>query len=174
MQHIQEFDQKVALEAILYLADKSASPTFHHIAKLLYFADRMHLERYGRFICGDRYVAMKHGPVPSGVYDMIKAAQNGVQYLCFPEAEGAFDVVGKYTVKPRRHPDVGWFSSSDLACLDEALRKYDKYTFEEMTRMSHDSAWRAADENDFISIEAIVASLGNPSGLLEHLANQHP
>lgn len=174
MQHAQEFDQKVALEAILYLAEHSASPTFHHIAKLLYFADRMHLEQYGRFICGDRYVAMKHGPVPSGVYDMIKAAQHGVQYLHFPEAEGAFDVIGRYTVRPHRSADQGWFSSSDLTCLNEALRMYDRYTFEQMTNLSHDSAWRAADENDFIPIEAIVASVGNPSGLLEQVTNPYP
>jgi uncharacterized phage-associated protein len=39
----------------------------------MYFADRKHLEKYGRFICGDSYVAMKHGPVPSEIYDILKA-----------------------------------------------------------------------------------------------------
>ena len=60
-----EFNEKVALEVILYIANKSQKPTFHHIAKLLYFADKSHLCQYGRFICGDNYIAMKNGPVPS-------------------------------------------------------------------------------------------------------------
>jgi hypothetical protein len=33
----------------------------------MYFADKAHLEQYGRFICGDSYVAMK--PVPIGTYE---------------------------------------------------------------------------------------------------------
>lgn len=174
MQHTQRFNEKTALEVILYLAQKSSDPTFHHISKLLYFADRLHLERYGRFICGDRYIAMKNGPVPSGVYNMLKNAKTGVQYFCFPEAEGAFDVVGEYTVRALRAPDMGRFSDSDIECLDEALRQYDRYSFGRLTQLSHDAAWSAADENDTIPIEAIVRSLGDPDGLLEHLANPHP
>lgn len=170
---MQKFDEQVALEAILYLTQKSDDPTFHHISKLLYFADRMHLERYGRLICGDRYIAMKNGPVPSRVYDMLKDAQRGILYLSYPDAEGAFAVEG-YRVKALRSPDMDMFSDSDLECLDESLRRYDHYSFGALTRLSHDEAWRSADENDAISIEAIVRSIGSPAGLLEHLTNPHP
>src|SRR5688572_4207008 len=86
------FNEKAAVETILYIASRSKEPTYHRIAKLLYFADLLHLERYGRFICGDRYIAMKHGPVPSGVYAMMKAAEGGVSYYSFPAAENAFVV----------------------------------------------------------------------------------
>lgn len=161
---MQKFDERVALEAILYLAQKSTDPTFHHISKLLYFADRLHLEQYGRSICGDRYIAMKNGPVPSRVYDMMKDAQGEI---------GAFEVEG-FRVMALRAPDTDRFSDSDLECIDESLRLYDHCSFGTLTRLSHDEAWRSADENDAISTEAIVRSLGNPDGLLEHLANPHP
>ena len=42
------------------------------LIKLLYLADRKSLEEKSRPITGDRFVAMDHGPVLSGVYDLIK------------------------------------------------------------------------------------------------------
>ncbi len=169
-----EFDQKAAVEAILYLAEKSQDSTFHRISKLLYFADRRHLAQYGRFICGDSYIAMKHGPVPSGVYDMLKAERHGSGYLYFPEAERAFEVHSKHYVRPLRAPDLEWLSDSDIECLDDALERYDPCTFGELTALSHDDAWDSADDNDFISLDAVIDSIGNPDGLSKHLANPQP
>lgn len=168
-----EFDAKVAIEAILFIANKSQAPTFHHIVKLLYFADRLHLQRYGRLICGDDYVAMKHGPVPSGIYDMLKAIRYGQTNDHFPELKSAFQV-NDYTVIPLRSPDLEWLSDSDVECLTEALSVYDNLSFNQLTDLSHDDAWQSADQDDFISLEALVSSVGNPNQLLEHLNNPHP
>ncbi|WP_409530306.1 Panacea domain-containing protein [Shinella sp.] len=43
-----------------------------HALKTLYYADRAHLQRYGRPITGDRYIAMENGPVPSYAYNAVK------------------------------------------------------------------------------------------------------
>ena len=42
------------------------------LLKLMYYADRESLDLYGQPITGDRYVNMKHGPVLSSVYDLVK------------------------------------------------------------------------------------------------------
>ena len=42
------FEREKAIEAILYLAGRIEDPTFHSIGKLMYFADKTSLERYGR------------------------------------------------------------------------------------------------------------------------------
>ncbi|MEK7221817.1 MAG: Panacea domain-containing protein, partial [Nitrospirota bacterium] len=60
------FDPDKAIQAILFVARSITGATFHQISKIIYFADKDHLQKYGRLICGDSYVAMKHGPVPSG------------------------------------------------------------------------------------------------------------
>ncbi len=52
------FDSEKALEAILYVASKAPVPDIYHVGKILYYADRAHLERYGRLITGDEYKAM--------------------------------------------------------------------------------------------------------------------
>jgi uncharacterized phage-associated protein len=170
------FDERIAVEAILYIASKSREPTFHRIAKLLYFADLCHLERHGRFICGDRYIAMKHGPVPSGVYDILTSERDGIRYLNFPATEDAFEVTGerRYHVRPLREANLEWLSDSDIECLDESIHQYDHLSFAQLTALSHDAAWESADENDSISLEAIVQRLGNPSGLLEYLQDPNP
>ena len=75
MKHPFEFNAEKAIEVILYIAEHIKEPTFHTVSKVLYFADKEHLEKYGRFICGDSYIAMRRGPVPSGVYDLLKLAR---------------------------------------------------------------------------------------------------
>jgi len=50
----------------------------------------MHLERYGRLIFGDTYIAMKHGRVPPGVYDMRKDARPQTGFYRYREAADAF------------------------------------------------------------------------------------
>src|SRR5690606_4362468 len=70
-----KFNRAAALEAILYLAANSRDATLHRVFKLLYFAEKQHLEKYGRMITGDAYKAMEYGPVPSKSYDLTKMAR---------------------------------------------------------------------------------------------------
>lgn len=74
--HVKHFDREKALEVILYIANNLDGATFHSISKMLYLSDKLHLQEYGRLICGDRYIAMEYGPVPSAIYDMLKVAAN--------------------------------------------------------------------------------------------------
>ena len=73
MKHPFIFDPDKAVETILYIANKVQGTDFHRISKLMYFADKIRLEESGRFICGDSYMAMKHGPVPCKTYDILKS-----------------------------------------------------------------------------------------------------
>lgn len=163
------FDPEKALNAILWIAKRIPSPTFHSISKLLYFADRLHLERYGRLISGDSYVAMKNGPVPSGAYDIMKAVRGDGTCAVEAEAQEALTVDGRYHVIPRRAANEAHFSESDLECLHETIQQYGSLSFKELTDLSHDAAWDSADENDIIELEQIIATLPDGASLLEHL-----
>lgn len=164
-----QFDPEKALNAILWIAKRVPSPTFHSISKLLYFADRLHLQRYGRLINGDSYVAMKNGPVPSGAYDIMKAVRGDGMCAFGKEAQEAFTVDGGHDVIPRRNANEALFSESDLECLHEAIQQYGHLSFKELTRISHDAAWDSADENDIIELEQIIATLPDGPSLLAHM-----
>ena len=162
------FDADKAIEAILFVAPHLKQPTLHSIAKILYQADRMHLGRYGRPITGDRYVAMKHGPVPSRVYDVLKTLRGDAQMSLPAGAEQALGVENSYLVRARRSANLEVLSESERQCLTEAVRKRGSMGFQQLTDESHDAAWNAAGENDVIELEHFLLTLDNREELRAH------
>lgn len=167
--HRFRFDPEKALNLVLYVAREVPLATFHTISKVIYFADKLHLQRYGRLICGDSYVAMKHGPVPSEIYDMMKDVRGDGFSEHWQTAREAFQVKGKATVVPSKAPDLDVFSDSDLECLAESIKTYGHLDFARLTELSHDAAWKATDDNDMIDLEQIAATLPDGPALIQHL-----
>lgn len=172
-----ELDVKKAIQTILYVATglPNQPANLYKLLKVIYFADKEHLHRYGRFIFGDRYVAMNHGPVPSGAYDIVKYVRGDMAWgpEC-PEAKDAFGA-DRYSVAPYIDADRNLFSDSDIECLDEAIKKYGHLSFPELKRISHrDQAYMDADENDYMTIESIAETAPDKDALLEYLRDPHP
>ncbi|MEX2608106.1 MAG: Panacea domain-containing protein [Kiritimatiellia bacterium] len=103
--------------------------------KLVYFADRHHLRRYGRPITNDRYVAMTYGPVPSACKDLAEMSD----FLGDEEREYAspfLETVDAHTFASKREPDILVLSESDLESLRFAWDTYqgwDKFKLAEHT-----------------------------------------
>lgn len=179
MQYPFPFEPAKAVECVLYLAARLPRPGLHNIAKIFYFADKRHLREYGRLICGDRYVAMKYGPVPSAIYGMLKAVRGDARDQWTParavvkEAKRAL-AVSRHRVKPLREADLLELSDSDVKCLEWALKKYGRCLFDALTRMSHDAAWKSAKPNTAISLEAMTANCRGRGALLDYLRNPTP
>ncbi|EHD1145342.1 SocA family protein [Escherichia coli] len=168
------FDSEKALEAILYVASKAPIPDIYHVGKILYYADRFHLESFGRLITGDHYNAMKDGPVASNTYDIIKIARGDGRYIpngCDVDSvRKAFSVSGM-TIVPSREADEDFFSDSDLECIDKSIAMLGNMSFEAIRTISHDAAWEQADHNGEMSLESIVAQLKNSKLILDYLKN---
>ncbi|MHB8409536.1 MAG: Panacea domain-containing protein [Acidiferrobacterales bacterium] len=163
-----QFLSEKAQQALLYVAGKLPEHrNMYKVLKVIYFADKQHLFDYGRFIFGDSYIAMQHGPVPSGAYNMVKRVKlEHARPDC--ECDGAlFTVREDDTIEPLVQPDLLCFSKSDLECLDKAIEECRPLTFGQLKSRSHDEAYNAADDNDIISIESIAAMA--PSGQSEAL-----
>jgi uncharacterized phage-associated protein len=160
-------DPEKMREVILYVAKRVKEPTLHTVSKIMYFADRLHLADYGRFITGDMYIAMEYGPVPSAAYDYLKELRRGTTKT------DEMSVVG-YNVVPQRDANREVLSESDIDCLNRSIQKYGRMTFGELTDASHDQAWHASPANGEITIETIIQTFEDADALLEHLRNQHP
>lgn len=174
-----EFNIDKGIDAILYIIQNGAKPTLHHISKVMYFADKEHLQKYGRLIFGDHYVAMKHGPVPSEIYDILKVTRGDKLLSSTPnelvdKTKSSFSVQEKYKVNQLREANLDVFSESDLECLDHSIKKYGNLSFDELTDLSHDEAWEATTENELIEIEYILSTLDNADELIDHLQDQYP
>jgi uncharacterized phage-associated protein len=163
------FDLRKAIEVLLYIAEKC--PDTYTALKVLYFADKEHLEKHGRFICGDTYIAMSAGPVPSGAYDIVKFARGDGFWRADPHIREAMAVEDYYSIVPKREPDLSFLSESDIECLDASIEEYGHLSFGELKRLSHDAAFETADRNDEISLDAIAKSLPDGEIILDYLRN---
>ena len=166
-----QFDKDKALEAIIYIAHNlPQNPGFFQISKMLYLADKLHLQQYGRFICEDDYYAMDHGPVPSHTYNLMKSD--------FPPENSFY--TSAYNIIPEREADLDEFSDSDLECLDEIIEAYGAMSFRDLREICHDEAWHKAwdTRGDYnsnrIPIENIVAMFENHDDLLAYLGDPNP
>jgi uncharacterized phage-associated protein len=172
MSRLFKFDPDKALEVILYIANRAPRPNVYWVLKILYFADKMSLQHWGRFICGDSYVAMSKGPVPSGAYDIVKEVRSGIPMTC-PLAGNAFEVKADHRIAPFRDADLDLLSQSDIESLDQSIQDNGHLSFGQLKNKSHDTAFdAAADENDFMPLEDIIATLPNAELVADYLAHR--
>jgi len=159
------------LEAFAYIAERAPAhrQNMYNVLKVFYLADKLHMERYGRFIFDDSYSAMRRGPVPSCAYDLMKAIKQG---QALPqEAESPVAVGQDHMVEPLRQADEDLFSGSDLICIDEII---DLSETEDLGDLSHDNAWEQTERNRMMPMEAILSTLQNSDALIELNRNRHP
>ncbi len=132
------------LEALVWIAEQRPGIDVFHVCKTLYFADKLHLNKYGRPITGDRYVAMADGPVPSLAYAMAGLDSQRLPNHLLEKASIALlrdssDPVGQgyLILNARREPNLAVFSQSDVECLKIALNNCANLTFKQLWDLVH-------------------------------------
>jgi uncharacterized phage-associated protein len=161
------FDETKAIETILYLSNRISESCKYNICKMLYFADKISLEKCGRFIFGETYSALAKGAIPSKAYDLLKQiADTPIEAL---NVEGN-DII------PLRDARLEYLSKSDIECLNQAIEIYDNNPIK-MKADAHDSAWQKAWDNrgdkksSRISIRHIAQTLNDSESLIDYLTN---
>ena len=166
------FNKDVALQAMLYVLSKLGTADMHKVSKILYFADRSHLSKYARSITGDDYIKMSYGPVPSNVYDIMKAVRGDSFFANTSEAkalEQYFKFVNSKDIMPLMCANLDYLSESDVECLDEAIAMCKDLIFEELTRLSHDFAWTNTALNGKMSIKDMLCEVGDSEEYIEYV-----
>jgi uncharacterized phage-associated protein len=133
------------------------------VCKLLYYADKEHLLKYGRPVIGDVYYHLDNGPVPSKSLDIMNEVINRDKvYL----KSGEISNQEKFTQflkvhKPawsrhpvfqlKKEPDLGCLSESENEALAVALKKYGALKPGELIDRTHQEApWRQSSPNSEI------------------------
>jgi uncharacterized phage-associated protein len=144
------FSESKALAALAFVASERPGLTPFYVAKVFYVAEKRHVNRYGRPIVADTYVAMTEGPVPSTIKNYIDENWHWVS-----QPEG---VIEAFTVRrgqglPKlmpgsREPRLEYLSDSDKECLLEAIAFCDGKSPDELSFLTHlDKAWSNAAVN---------------------------
>lgn len=174
-----EFDTDSAAAAVGYLVKTMHHRDLHSLAKALYVADLLHLDRYGRTIADERYNAMDYGPVPFTIYNSLCAMRGDDRFPIMNEPlyaklEALVAIRGRMHLELKGEPDLEDLSESDLACLAEAAQVVDANDFKANTNLTHDKAWgaaRARRANGPIDLEDMIDQLEDADLIREHLSH---
>lgn len=157
------------LETLVFISSEQPGIDEMYVHKILYFADKDHLNKYGRPIVADRFVRMDHGPVASLTRDMIHTNRNMLGAGLLGKILKSIIVEAQtkgnstfLTIKPSRELNLGAFSRSDLAILRECVKKYGKMPFHELSRLSKGRPYKAAAPNEDLDY-ALFIDDSNPS-----------
>lgn len=152
-----QFDETKGVEALTYIASKWDGVTPFFASKVLFFAEKWHLNRYARPIVGDTFIAMPAGPVPSTLYDFIKG---NLDQAGDPQAVASALYIdrGQFAqVRARRAADMDVLSASDVECLDEAIVFCRRRDFGTLSNLTHqERAWAEAPTNGPMDYDAMI------------------
>ncbi|HXI26135.1 MAG TPA: Panacea domain-containing protein [Pyrinomonadaceae bacterium] len=161
------FDPDKGLEIILYVSNRIACKDLYWVLKAPYFADKYNLAGAARPVSGDTYTAMKDGPVPSGLYDLVKDVRDKrVKSPNYDKAQRVFRVECNRII-PHRDADLSFLSKTEIESLDRAITEIGPLSFDTLKRRSHDDAYESADPNGDMSLEAIVRTLPDAELILD-------
>jgi uncharacterized phage-associated protein len=127
-----------ALEMILWLAKARPGIDIYHVVKAAYFADKAHLNAYGRPIAGDDYDADTYGPLGRTIYRLLRhdpmemIALGGNGQLPFRVRDDQ-----KWAVYADRDANLKLLSQSDVAALGEGLSHAADLSFDDLVEQTH-------------------------------------
>ena len=159
MSIVFEFKKDKAVAAVHYIAHEIQEISFEMLYSILYNADKIHLERYGRFIFGETYGATLNQVIPLNVVGLFLVKDNALS-------------IESGHVITRGKPDIDELSESDIKCLDKCICDY--YINRDRLRNLGEE-WIKARERakgqrlEDILVEDIVAMFPDSQDLLDYL-----
>jgi uncharacterized phage-associated protein len=149
---------KIIQAASVLLRCEHKQMSYLRLLKLLYIADREALKEVGRPILGTRPVAMKHGPLHSIVYDLIKG-----QHLEEP-LWSQYIERDRYQLKLVQDPGVGNLSRYEIKKLTDVCERYAHVDDWALAELTHEFAeWQKNYREHTavpISLDDILDALG--------------
>jgi len=146
-----------AVEVILWLATAKPGVDIYHVVKCAFFADKDHLNRYGRPVTGDHYEADVYGPKGKCVWGLLRREPEELLAL---DGNGPppFQVQDNngWIVEPERPANLRLLSKSDVECLQKALDEYGDLSFDELVELTHREPAYAAAEGGRIRYEDLL------------------
>ena len=130
------FNERKATQAAAYLLKKRGRQmSYLKLIKLLYWADRTTLARWGRPITTDRHVSMNHGPVLSHVLDLVNDGDAPGEAEIWGAA--IFPPAGNYEVQLKADPGDDELSEAEIAVLEEVWRRLGHLNRWQLVELAH-------------------------------------
>lgn len=136
---------------ILYLLNNmtESSRDVYHIVKTAYCAQQLHFVKYASRLYVDDITALPFGPVPSFIYDILKAARGDSVPEAFLSKEVADQFVASIAYEnelfyAKERYDDDFLSVSNIECLNEAIAMVSSKGFKDIYDMTHKAEYERA------------------------------
>lgn len=135
---MEAFDYRKATQCLNYFALKAGESVDKlRVLKLIYFADRYHLRKYGRLITNDIYFAMELGPVASSTKDIAEKSE----FLDETESKYTNEYLRtrpQHKLESNKPVDIDVFSESDIEALDFVWDKFGHLSPSDLVKSTHE------------------------------------
>ncbi|MGY6648037.1 Panacea domain-containing protein [Wenyingzhuangia sp. IMCC45574] len=129
------FNYKKSVQAVNLFANlEGREINYTKAIKLIWLSDRYYLRNHGKTITGDKYFALKNGPLASCTSDIIKAYNLSDEELSYREE--FFEVAG-YILKSVKEPNLKVFSKKELEILKLIYKTFSNETWDSLSNFSH-------------------------------------
>ncbi len=155
-----KFDPEKFVASLAFFASHANGVDKLKAAKLLYYADKYHLIRYGKPILGDVYYHLDYGPVPSKALDIMNEAIDPYRLRGIPQSN--LELLKKYIkvdgegkahpiFEAKTAPDLDVFSESELEALNATIKRYGHCSGPQLINLTHREApWLKTERNEEI------------------------
>jgi hypothetical protein len=145
-------------ELVHYICDRCKDePGFGatKLNKILWYLDTFTFLKSGRPFSGNtKYVRREHGPAPHQILVVLRALETDKSIL-IQESKYYNHVKTDYVVL--RPPKKSIFTADEKELIDEISQAVCRRTAKEISDLTHDNVWEAAEEGEEIPLYAILA-----------------
>lgn len=146
-------------ELILYISDQCFDDPFFGATKLnkiLYNADFQSFKRTGKPITGIQYQRLDEGPAPKRLLPVHKEMQENKE-IVVKTKRMLNDKDQKRTIA-LREPNLDLFSASEIAIVDEVIRKLWGKTAKQVSLETHGISWEVYEDKELMAYESVHLS----------------
>jgi hypothetical protein len=138
------FNAAKSLQAIHFMASEAHGLDLHTALKTIYFSDKSHLNAYQQPIFGATYRAMKYGPVPLEIYEMIKGESLWLSELQMSAMPWKLDGY-RIQLTSNESANLDLLAESEQAHFKEGFALSRRMSFNDRTALTHGADWQAAN-----------------------------
>ena len=148
------YDIEKLIDILTIFSKNHQDLTKLRIAKLLYFINKYHLQKYGRVVLNDRYYRLPKGPIPSLTLNLLNEffdpeweyTVNGTKINKIYLSE-YLEAAGRYRLKLKKESSFGSLSQSELEIIDEVIKTYGNLKTGDLVEAYHkDATWLRTEE----------------------------
>ncbi|HTX86629.1 MAG TPA: Panacea domain-containing protein [Candidatus Nanoarchaeia archaeon] len=121
------------------------------LMKLFYFLDFLHLKKYGSPITYDNYVNLEHGPIPSGILNLVNSAIDDIDSSALSDTisfETPAGTVMQRIIPARKfiESDKKYFSKSQMDIMAQVAERFGDKNTKFIEEASHEeSPWKCTN-----------------------------